>query len=184
MEHLKNCPERVAEYEAAAARRPRLIRGADRAAPAGATPPAPPPPVAPAGWTIGPVGSPGTGSVVLYWWPGEGWQLGPARFPPGFSPPRPSPTSSPIDALRLPLRGRWTRCSTPPPTATAGCCFTRTGPSWLCPAGKHTTVRVHFPRPVKAWGEVLAEVRQSCQLLDFLTSVCAVVRSRWGQLSR
>ena len=70
---LKNCPEK---YEAAAARRPRLIRGADRAAPAGATPPAPPPPVAPAGWTIGPLGSPGTGSVVLYWWPDEGWQLG------------------------------------------------------------------------------------------------------------
>ena len=49
-----------------------MIRGAaDRVAPAGATPPAPPPPVAPAGWTIGPLGSPGSGSVVLYWWPDE-----------------------------------------------------------------------------------------------------------------
>ena len=34
------------------------------------------PPVVPAVWTIGPLGSPGTGSVVLYWWPDEGWQLG------------------------------------------------------------------------------------------------------------
>ena len=76
MEHLKNCPERVVEYKAAAVRRPRLICGVDRAAPAGATPPALPTPVAPAGWTIGLLGSPGAGSVVLYWRLEEGWRFG------------------------------------------------------------------------------------------------------------
>ena len=92
-EHLENCPERVAEYEAAASRRPSpsgLRRAHQRAGPPplaqAATPPAlPPPPAAapppqpPPGWASVAVGSQDLGSALLYWWPDEGWQLGRVR---------------------------------------------------------------------------------------------------------
>jgi len=90
-EHLVHCPERVAEYEAAAPRRPKALRVRQRAgassAPAAAPPVAPPPPPAaptpplpPPGWAVAALaGSPVPGSVILYWWPDEGWQLGRVR---------------------------------------------------------------------------------------------------------
>ena len=85
VEHLTNCPERLAEYEAAAPRRPKARRtarsgGADPAAPPPPAPPPPtvfsPPPRPPPGWAVGPLGSPLVGASILYWWPEEGWQLG------------------------------------------------------------------------------------------------------------
>ena len=90
-EHLVHCPERVAEYEAAAPRRPKALRVRQRAgassAPAAAPPVAPPPPpvaptppLPPPGWAVAALaGSPVPGSVILYWWPDEGWQLGRVR---------------------------------------------------------------------------------------------------------
>ena len=66
-EHLANCPERVAEYEAAAPRRPKALRAHQRAGPA---------PLAQAA-AAGP--PPDLGSAILYWWPDEGWQLGRVR---------------------------------------------------------------------------------------------------------
>jgi hypothetical protein len=91
VEHLVHCPERVAEYEAAAPRRPKAIRAQQRAggsAPVGAAPPvaappplgALPPPAPPPGWAVvAAAGSPALGSTILYWWPDEGWQLGRVR---------------------------------------------------------------------------------------------------------
>ena len=69
VEHLAHCPERVAEYEAAAPRRPKARRLASRGAPGAvdpqpppdAVPPPPPPPTA--GWVVGPAGQ---------CWPGAG----------------------------------------------------------------------------------------------------------------
>ena len=84
-EHLAHCPERVAEYEAAAPRRPKARRAAAAKSPGsvdpgpGGPPPAPaeaPAPVAPAGWAVGPAGAPALGASVLYWWPAYGWQRG------------------------------------------------------------------------------------------------------------
>ena len=84
-EHLAHCPERVAEYEAAAPRRPKARRAAAAKPPGsvdsgpGGPPPAPaeaPAPVAPAGWAVGPAGAPALGASVLYWWPAYGWQRG------------------------------------------------------------------------------------------------------------
>jgi len=78
LEHLANCPERIAEYEAVAPRRPRMLRGADRGAPqtAGDQPSGPTPPIAPLGWTVDSERPLVPGSAILYWWPTEGWQLG------------------------------------------------------------------------------------------------------------
>ena len=90
-EHLANCQERVAEYEAAAPRRPKALRAHQRAGPAplaqAAAPLSPPPPLAaapppqpPAGWAVAAAGPPpDLGSALLYWWPDEGWQLGRVR---------------------------------------------------------------------------------------------------------
>jgi hypothetical protein len=87
-EHLAQCPERVAEYEAAAPRRLRARRAAAAKSPGpvgpepGGPPPAPveaPTPVAPpAGWAVGPAGAPALRASVLYWWPayGSGWHRG------------------------------------------------------------------------------------------------------------
>jgi hypothetical protein len=84
-EHLAHCPERVAEYEAAAPRRPKARRAAGAKHPApsdpgpGGPPPAPaaaPAPVAPAGWAVSPVVAPSLGASILYWWPDDGWQRG------------------------------------------------------------------------------------------------------------
>ena len=91
VEHLAHCPERVAEYEAAAPRRPKALRSRHRAgggavpvaAPPAAVPPpsaGPTPPIPPPDWTVvGPAHAPVLGSVILYWWPDEGWQLGRVR---------------------------------------------------------------------------------------------------------
>jgi hypothetical protein len=87
VEHLTHCPERVAEYEAAAPRRPAARRHASRggtARPAGPGPSAPQPvappeptaPQAPLGWAVAPAGPPTLGAKVLYWWPDDGWQRG------------------------------------------------------------------------------------------------------------
>jgi len=94
VDHLANCPERIAEYEASAHTR-RTGRPAvglqattTAAAPsprAGARPAVGPPhvslassssPLPPAGWTLSPWRSPVAGATILYWWPEEGWQLG------------------------------------------------------------------------------------------------------------
>jgi hypothetical protein len=79
VEHLAHCPERVAEYEAAAppSRRPKARRAAAAKSPWGGPPPAPAEattPVAPAGWAVGPAGAPALGASVLYWWPAYGRQ--------------------------------------------------------------------------------------------------------------
>jgi len=89
VEHLANCPERIAEYEAAAPRRPKARRAQQRTRdlPAQVSPPLPadPPPGPtrpdpPPGWAVVAVaGPPGLGSAILYWWPDEGWQLGHVR---------------------------------------------------------------------------------------------------------
>ena len=97
VEHLAHCPERVAEYEAAAPRRPQALRARQRAAapsaeaapsvaappPAGVPPPppgVPPPPVPPPGWSVAAAaGSLAPGAAILYWWPDEGWQFGRVR---------------------------------------------------------------------------------------------------------
>ena len=89
-EHLANCQERVAEYEAAAPRRPKALRARQRAGPPpltqAATTPAPPPPPAaapppqpPPGWAVAASGPPDLGSALLYWWQDEGWQRGRIR---------------------------------------------------------------------------------------------------------
>ena len=87
-EHLANCQERVAEYEAAASRRPKALRAHQSAGPAHAAAPPPPPAAArtrphnprPAD-AVAAAGPPGLGSVLLYWWSddSEGWQLGRIR---------------------------------------------------------------------------------------------------------
>ena len=84
MEHLAHCPERVAEFEAAAPRRPKSRRAQQRglglpplAAPPrpAPAPPAPPPPAPPPGWAVaaqaGPLGR-GAAAAILYWGPDEG----------------------------------------------------------------------------------------------------------------
>ena len=83
-EHLANCQpeERVAEYEAAAPRRPKALRAYQHASTAPlamAAPPSPPPPSAaapppkpPPGWDVAAAGPPDLGSALLYWWPDEG----------------------------------------------------------------------------------------------------------------
>ena len=90
VEHLTNCPERIAEYEAAAPRRPRTLRKADRggAGPAAEAVPGPEhaPPLAPRGWTVVPEGPVIPGAALLYWWPGEGWQLGHVARPTSRGP--------------------------------------------------------------------------------------------------
>jgi hypothetical protein len=85
-EHLAHCPERVAEYEAAAPRRPSARRAAARGLPPSgdpvppgpplAAPPEPTAPRAPAGWVVAPAGPPALGAAILYWWPDDGWQRG------------------------------------------------------------------------------------------------------------
>ena len=89
-EHLTNCPERIAEYEAAAPRRPRTLRRADRGAarPAAAAVPVPEHafPLAPPGWTVVPEGPVLPGAALLYWWPIEGWQLGRVARPTARGP--------------------------------------------------------------------------------------------------
>ena len=83
VEELAHCPERVAEYDAAAPRR----RGARRDRTAG--PPAAPaaavvataPPVAPAGFRLATAGEVLAGAAlvgrsILYRWPVQGWVLG------------------------------------------------------------------------------------------------------------
>ena len=84
-EELAHCPEKVAEYDAAAPRR-RGARRADpvvaRAAPSPAAPaPAPAPLVPPAGFHLaasmdGLAGTALVGKAVLYRWPVEGWVRG------------------------------------------------------------------------------------------------------------
>jgi len=80
VEHLTHCRERIAEYEAAALRRPRTRRGADRGAPgalqSASTEAAALCPQPPAGWVLAPHGPLPRGARVLYWWPEDGWQLG------------------------------------------------------------------------------------------------------------
>ena len=80
VEHLTHCQERIAEYEAAALRRPRTRRGADRGAPgalqSASTEAAALCPQPPAGWVLAPHGPLPRGARVLYWWPEDGWQLG------------------------------------------------------------------------------------------------------------
>ena len=80
VEHLTHCQERIAEYEAAALRRPRTRRGADRGAPgspqSASTDAAALHPQPPAGWVVAPHGPLPRGARVLYWWPEDGWQLG------------------------------------------------------------------------------------------------------------
>ena len=80
VEHLTHCQERIAEYEAAALRRPRTRRGADRGAPgspqSASTDAAALHPQPPAGWVVAPHGPLPRGARVLYWWPEAGWQLG------------------------------------------------------------------------------------------------------------
>ena len=83
-EHLAHCPERVAEYEAAAPRRPKALRALRRAggpsaaalqpSRAASPPPvAPPRPAPPSGWAVAAAGGlPVLGSTLLYWWPDEG----------------------------------------------------------------------------------------------------------------
>ena len=86
VENLNNCPERLAEYEAAAHRRPKARRVAARG---GAAPPPPPPvptqpsvaipphpPCPPPAWVVGPAAPPVVGASLLYWWPEVGWQFG------------------------------------------------------------------------------------------------------------
>jgi len=83
---VNNCPERLAEYEAAAHRRPKARRVAARG---GAAPPPPPPiptqpsvaisphpPCPPPAWVVGPAAPPVVGASLLYWWPEVGWQFG------------------------------------------------------------------------------------------------------------
>ena len=78
-ERLANCPERLAEYEAAAPLRPKALRAHPRAGimmaplPRAAAQPAPPPPPAAAqplqlspGWAVAAAGGP-PGSARLYW---------------------------------------------------------------------------------------------------------------------
>ena len=84
-EELAHCPEKVAEYDAAAPRR-RAARQADPAAapaPAPLAPPAPAPAplVPPAGFRLaetseGLAGTALVGQAVLYRWPVEGWVCG------------------------------------------------------------------------------------------------------------
>jgi hypothetical protein len=78
VEHLTNCPERIAEQEAAAPRRPKARRRAARdALHTGARrPPSAPGQKARAGCKVAPPGQPSVGSALLYWWPEYGWQLG------------------------------------------------------------------------------------------------------------
>ena len=118
-EHLANCQERVAEYEAAASHRPKALRAHQRAGPAplaqAAALPAPPPPPAaapphqpPPGCAVAAAGPPDIGSALLYWWPNEGWQLGRRSM------------SSATGRRPPPSRARSTRSSIRPPTALAG----------------------------------------------------------------
>ena len=82
VEHLTNCAERLAEYEAAAPRRPKARRAATRQTQArggtSSAPSAPPSPLPspPAGWSLGAWAPPAVGDAVLYWWPEAGWQRG------------------------------------------------------------------------------------------------------------
>jgi len=86
VENLTNCPERLAEYAAAAHRRPKARRAAARVEPAllphhpvpspRQVPGLPPPPQPPVGWVIEPLGLPVVGASLLYWWPDVGWQRG------------------------------------------------------------------------------------------------------------
>ena len=79
VEHLTNCAERIAEYEAAAPRRPKARRAATsqtQVRDVASSPSIPPPPSPPTGWTLGAWKPPGLGDAVLYWWPDDGWQQG------------------------------------------------------------------------------------------------------------
>ena len=88
-EHLVHCPERVAEYEEAAPRRPKTVRARARAQAgghateedgAGSSLPVAPRPVPPPGWAVAAARrAPVLGATLLYWWPDEGWQLGRVR---------------------------------------------------------------------------------------------------------
>jgi hypothetical protein len=80
-EELAHCPERVAEYDAAAPRRRRARGTAGASAvPAGGVA-ATAPPVAPAGFRLATTaevlaGAALVGRSILYRWPGQGWVLG------------------------------------------------------------------------------------------------------------
>jgi hypothetical protein len=88
LEELAHCPEKVAEYDAAAPRRRTAIRadsGARPVAPAPAAAPAPAPApaplIAPAGFRLAApsevlTGAALVGQAVLYRWPDEGWVRG------------------------------------------------------------------------------------------------------------
>ena len=89
-EHLANCQERVAEYEAAAPRRLKALGAHQRAgtvplAQTAAPPPpaaAPPPTQPPPGWDVAAVGPPGSASPssIGPGWQDEGWQLAGGRI--------------------------------------------------------------------------------------------------------
>ena len=83
-EELAHCPEKMAEYDAAAPRRciaPRSGPAARPMVPAPAAAPAPAPLGAPAGFRLAApaevlAGAALTGQAVLYRWPDEGWVRG------------------------------------------------------------------------------------------------------------
>ena len=89
LEELAHCPEKVAEYDAAAPRRRAARRGDPAAAPVVlpvAPTPAPRPPVAPPGFRLATpsevlAGPALVGAAVLYRWPVEGWVLGSVTKP-------------------------------------------------------------------------------------------------------
>jgi hypothetical protein len=87
LEELAHCPEKVAEYDAAAPRRRGARLAVPDGAPAAAVPAAPAPPgpavapVAPAGFRLAAPAEVATGSAVrgrtvLFHWPAEGWVRG------------------------------------------------------------------------------------------------------------
>jgi hypothetical protein len=82
VEHLTNCAERLAEYEAAAPRRPKARRAATQqtqargGAPSAPSAPPSPLPSPPTGWSLGAWAQPAVGDAVLYWWLEACWQRG------------------------------------------------------------------------------------------------------------
>ena len=83
LEELAHCPEKVAEYDAAAPRRRAALRAGPDAAPmpVPAAPPPAPPLVAPAGFRLAVQSEVVTGPAlvgrsVLFYWPTDGWVRG------------------------------------------------------------------------------------------------------------
>ena len=128
VEHLTNCPERIADYEAAASRRSQALPTLNplvQAPSSDVLPPQPPPtPSPPAGWTLSPWAPPlaGPSRRARRYCTGGPRTAGSRGAWIDPLPGRRSPTLCAIDALRRPSRVRWTRCSMPTRTGHAGCC--------------------------------------------------------------